>query len=41
LLKAEADDPLKTQPVYFITELGNNVAERTMAEIIDVQLVEK
>jgi WD40 repeat protein len=32
---------LKSQPVYFITELGNDVGERTMADIIEVQIVEK
>jgi hypothetical protein len=40
-LKKEEDDPAKSQPVYFITEFGDNVAERVMADIIDVQIIEK
>jgi hypothetical protein len=39
-LKKEEDDPAKSQPVYFITEFGDEVEERVMADIIDVQIVE-
>jgi hypothetical protein len=39
-LKKDAYDPAKDQPVYFITEAGNDVNERVMADIIDVQIVE-
>jgi WD40 repeat protein len=33
--------PLAKQPVYFITELDNDVKERVMADIIDVKIIAK
>jgi hypothetical protein len=40
-LNEKADHPLKKQPVYFITATGNDVPERVMANIVDVQIIEK
>jgi hypothetical protein len=40
-LKKDADDPAKNQPVYFITKIGDNVDEGVIADIIDVQIIEK